>query len=151
MYVVLTDPAIYEFEGEAPPSLETLAAGFRRRESRKTKDGNSVLDWVVRLQTGELTGYVQAVIYPNGAAYIGYEFSSRFWRRGIATAAVTLVLQELSYSYLVPKFVAVLKAANFRSTGLLRKLGFQPGTLEDAVMYDQEDDEVTLVKLADAA
>ena len=32
MFVVLSDPAIYEFEGQPPPSVEALAAGYRRGE-----------------------------------------------------------------------------------------------------------------------
>ena len=151
MFVVLSDPAIYEFEGEPPPSLEKLAAGFRRAEARKTKQGDIQLDWVVRLQTGELTGYVQTVVYNTGVAYIGYEFSSKFWRRGIGSAAVHCALLELTRSYAVHKYVAVLKERNFRSTALLRKLGFRPGSAEDARLYGAELDELTLVRLADAA
>jgi [ribosomal protein S5]-alanine N-acetyltransferase len=151
MFTVLTDPAIYEFEGEAPPSLEKLAAGFRRRETRRSNDGDTVLDWVVRLPSGELSGYVQAIVYQTGVAYVGYEFASKFWRRGIGSSAVRCALSELANEYSVHKFVAVLKEANFRSTGLLKKLGFQPGTPEDARNYGADPDEITLVKCANAA
>lgn len=151
MFAVLSDPAIYEFEGEAPPSLEKLAAGFRRREARQTKEGDTLLDWVVRIPTGELTGYVQAIVYKSGEAYVGYEFSSRFWRRGIGSSAVRCVLDELATRYAVNKVVAVLKARNFRSLGLLHKLGFQPASAQDAERHGQGPDEVTLFKLVDAA
>jgi RimJ/RimL family protein N-acetyltransferase len=145
MFVVLSDPAIYEFEGVPPPSIERLAAGFKRRESRVSPDGTEQwLNWVVRLPTADLAGYVQATIYPSGSAYIGYEFSSKYWRRGIGTAALTLMLEELSAHYAVHTFVAVLKSANYRSIGLLHKLGFAPGTQEDAVLYEAESDETTL-------
>jgi [ribosomal protein S5]-alanine N-acetyltransferase len=145
MFAVLSDPAIYEFEGVPPPSIERLAAGFKRRESRLSPDGTEQwLNWVVRLPTAELAGYVQATIYPTGAAYIGYEFSSLYWRQGIATAALLLMLDELRTHYAVHTFVAVLKSANHRSLGLLQKLGFVPGTPEDAVLYEAETDETTL-------
>jgi RimJ/RimL family protein N-acetyltransferase len=148
MFIVLTDPAIYEFEGEPPPSLEKLASGFRRKESRISKDGNTVLDWAVRVPSGALSGYVQAVVYRDGVAYIGYEFASRFWRQGIGSAAVQCALKELSCGYAVHKYVAVLKQANFRSTGLLKRLGFEQGTSEDARIYEAEPDEITLIKAA---
>jgi RimJ/RimL family protein N-acetyltransferase len=149
MFVVLTDPAIYEFEGEPPPSLELLAAGFRRRESRLTRDGSQpILDWAVRLPDGQLAGYVQATLYRTGAAYVAYEFSSKYWRRGIGSAAVSRMLSELKDAYEISRFVAVLKTANFRSVGLLRKLGFTPGSTEDAVTYEALPDEIVLARSA---
>lgn len=151
MYEVLCDPAIYEFEGVPPPSVERLAAGFRRRESRVSPDGTEQwLNWVVRLPGVGLAGYVQATLYPSGAAYVGYEFASKYWRQGIGSAAVALMLEELKTSYGVHTFVAVLKTANFRSLGLLRKLGFSPGSPEDAALYEAEPDETTLKMMAAA-
>jgi RimJ/RimL family protein N-acetyltransferase len=146
MFAVLTDPAIYEFEGEPPPSLERLKNGILRRESRVTPDGQTILDWAVRLPTGEISGFVQATLYPDGAAYISYEFASRFWRRGIGSAAVQCMLDELTASYAIHTFVAVLKAENFRSKGLLEKLGFEAGTAGQAEFYEALPDEITLVK-----
>jgi [ribosomal protein S5]-alanine N-acetyltransferase len=149
MFVVLSDPAIYAYEGVPPPSVDKLAAGYRRRESRVSPDGHEQwLNWVVRLPTGELAGYVQASIYETGAATIGYELSSRFWRQGIGSAAVQGMLDELRTFYGVHTVVAVLKTANFRSLGLLRQLGFEPGTPQDAALYEAEDDESTWVRPA---
>lgn len=99
---------------------------------------------MVRLPSSELAGYVQATIYTSGAAYIGYEFSSKHWRQGIGRASLLLMLAELNTHYGVHTFVAVLKSANYRSLGLLQKLGFVPGTQEDAVLYEAETDETTL-------
>ena len=149
MFAVLSDQAIYEYEGVPPPSVEALAAGFRRRESRLSPDGREKwLNWVVRLPSGELAGYVQGTVYESRAAYIGYEFSSKFWRRGIGTAAINCMLGELRDSYGVHTFVAVLKTANFRSMALLGRLGFTSGTKEDAVLYEAGRDETTLVRPA---
>ena len=152
MFVVLSDPAIYEFEGVPPPSIEKLAAGFRRRESRVSPDGlHKLLNWVVRLPSGELAGYVQGTVYESGASYVGYEFASKFWRQGIGSSALQCMLTELKESYGVHTYVAVLKTINFRSMGLLRKLGFTPGTEEDAVLYEATPDETTLVMSASKA
>lgn len=149
MFVVLSDPAIYEYEGVPPPSIEKLASGFRRREARVSPDGSEQwLNWVVRLPSGALAGYVQGTVYQSGAAHVGYEFASRYWRQGIGSTAVRCMLDDLRESYSVHTFVAVLKTANFRSMGLLVRLGFEPGTQEDAALYEAEADEVTMVMAA---
>lgn len=147
MFAVLSDPAIYEFEGEPPPSVDALARAFRRKESRLSPDGSEVwLNWVVRLSDGEFTGYVQATVMPARYAYVGYEFSSRYWRRGIASAALRAVMQELAARYGVEQVVAVLKTANYRSLGLLLKLGFAPVPAQEAARFEPEADE-TVVRL----
>lgn len=149
MFEVLSDPAIYEFEGVPPPSLEKLAAGYRRKESRASPDGRERwLNWVVRLPGNELAGYVQATVLESGAALIGYEFASRHWRQGIGSASINGMLDELAETYAVHTFVAVLKRANHRSMGLLHQLGFEPGTAEDAGTYEAEEDETVLIKAA---
>jgi len=152
MFEVLSDPAIYEFERVPPPSVERLVAGYRRLESRQSEDGTEKwLIWVVRLDTGELTGYMQATVLPSGNSYIGYEFASRFWRQGLATASIKAASAELAVQYCVHTLVAVVKAANFRSIGLLRKLGFKEATAEQAPHFEAEYDEVVYLAAAGGA
>lgn len=147
MFEVLSDPAIYEFEGVPPPSVEALAAGYRRKESRVSPDGRQQwLNWVVRRPDGALAGYVQATVLETGASYVGYEFASRHWRQGIGRASVHAMMDELATAYGVHLFVAVLKSANVRSRGLLQSLGFVPGTAADAKTYGAEEDESVMVR-----
>jgi RimJ/RimL family protein N-acetyltransferase len=147
MFHVLSDPAIYEFEGVPPPSVEKLALGYRRKESRTSPDGREKwLNWVVRLPSGELAGYVQATVLESGASLVGYEFASKHWRQGIGSASINAVLAELALSYSVHTFVAVLKVANYRSMGLLRRLGFELGTNDHAQLYEAEQDEAVMLK-----
>lgn len=152
MFPVLSDPAIYEFEGVPPPSVEALAAGFRRKQARVSPDGRDQwLNWVVRRTPGgALAGYVQATVLPSGASLIGYELASPHWRQGIGSAAVRAVLDELVAAYAVHTVVAVLKRANHRSEGLLRHLGFVPGSAEDALVYEAGPDEIVRVKVMGA-
>ena len=146
MYEVLCDPAIYEFEGVPPPSVEALAAGLRRKETRRSLDGTQLwLNWVVRLSGGELAGYVQATVCRGDYSYVGYEFASRYWRRGIATASLRAMADELSATYRVRLLVAVLKTANYRSMGLLTKLGFMQASSEEAALFEAESDEVVML------
>jgi [ribosomal protein S5]-alanine N-acetyltransferase len=149
MFAVLCDEAIYEFEREPPPSEAWLAERYARLESRRSSDGTQTwLNWVVRLASGELAGYVQATVLQSGTALIAYELASRFWRKGIGSSAVSAMLDELRSSYGVHQFVAVLKGANYRSLGLLRSLGFQPASPQQVVGFGPEADEVLMVKPA---
>ncbi len=149
MYRVLSDPAIYEFENEPPESEAWLRRRFARLESRRSADGTEQwLNWVVRLPTGELAGYVQATVMAGGRAQVAYEFASRYWRQGIGSASVAAMLAELRDAYGAGTFVAVLKTANFRSMALLRKLGFAPGPPAGVEPVAGEPDETVLYRPA---
>lgn len=142
MFGLLSDPAIYEFENAPPLSESGLADRFARLEARQSADASELwLNWVVRLPGGELAGYVQATVVADGVSLVAYEFASRFWRQGIGRAAVTAMRRELVDRYGVRTLVAVLKAANFRSRGLLERLDFRPLSAEQAVDWNAEADE----------
>jgi ribosomal-protein-alanine N-acetyltransferase len=133
MFDILSDPAIYEFENSAPESEAWLAGRFAKLESRASPDGTEQwLNWVIRLPTGALAGYVQATIERGGSAHIAYELASKFWRQGIGSAAVSGMLMELETTYGVCAFVATLKGRNYRSLALLRSLGFERMGSNDA-------------------
>ena len=149
MFEVLADPAIYEFENEPPPSVQWLAERYRRLESRGPDDGSEQwLNWVVRLPSGVLVGYVQATVLPSDVACVAYELGSAHWRQGIGSSAVRAMLDELREHHGVHTFVAVLKACNFRSEALLRSLGFEPGDAQQQAQYRDEPDELVMVRLA---
>lgn len=146
MFSVLSDPAIYEFENQPPSSEAWLTRRFERLESRCSEDGAELwLNWIVRLAGGEPAGYVQATVLPTKAAYVAYELNSRYWRQGVGSSAVSAMLEELRVQYGVHTYVAVFKSSNFRSPGLLRKLGFVPASAAQAAEYGAEPDELTMV------
>lgn len=125
MFAVLSDPAIYEHENAPPASLDALRERYRRLETRRSGDGREQwLNWVVRVPSGELTGYVQATVYADGRAAVAYEFASRYWGRGLARDAVLAMIGELVGQYRVGRLSAVLKRSNERSRRLLLRLGF---------------------------
>lgn len=145
MFTVLGDPRIYEFENEPPPSEDWLRQRYGRLESRASPDGKEKwLNWVIRLPGGELAGCVQATILPSGASYVAYEIASRYWRRGIGSSAVRAMLEELGPAYGVHTFVAVFKEANYRSSSLLRRLGFTPASPLQAAQYGAGEGEQVL-------
>jgi RimJ/RimL family protein N-acetyltransferase len=131
MFAVLSDPAIYEYENEPPASLDWLRARFTKLESRWSTDRREQwLNWVIRLPSAELIGYVQATVRSNGDAAIAYELASAYWGRGLASEAILAMLAELEQHYPVRKFCAVLKRKNGRSMRLLERLGFSPASAE---------------------
>lgn len=147
MFVVLSDPAIYEYENEPPPSLEWLRARFTKLESRQSLDGQEQwLNWVIRLPTSELIGYVQATVRPNGRAAIAYELSSAYWGRGLARQAVQAMISELVEHYQVRSFSAVLRRENLRSLRLLERLGFSLAPPEQHVERQVEPGELLMLR-----
>jgi RimJ/RimL family protein N-acetyltransferase len=147
MFSVLSDVAIYEFENEPPISEEWLRTRYERLESRGPDDQSEVwLNWVIRLQDGNLVGYVQATVFQDQSAYVAYELNSHYWRRGIGSQAVQAVLEELRHRYVVSTCFAVLKDGNYRSSGLLRKLGFVLANEELTARHRDEIDEIVMVK-----
>ena len=139
MFVVLSDPAIYEHENEPPPSLEWLRARFTKLESRRSPDGEEQwLNWVIRLPTSELIGYVQATVHAHGHAAIAYALSSAHWGRGLAGEAVQAMVSELVEHSQVRSLSAVLKRGNLRSRRLLERLGFSLASPEQHVEHAVE-------------
>ncbi len=125
MFIVLNDPAIYAFESAPPSSLEWLRTRFAKLETRQSADGEQQwLNWVIRLPTSELIGFVQATLHPDGSAGIAYVFASAYWGRGLAREAVEAMMNELGAQYEVRAFTAELKRENLRSVRLLERLGF---------------------------
>jgi ribosomal-protein-alanine N-acetyltransferase len=147
MFTVLSDPRIYEFENQPPPSLEWLRARYTKLESRRSADGREQwLNWVVRMPTTELAGYVQATIPGDGSASIAYEFASAYWGRGLASEAVAAMIDELAGSYGVRRVQAVLKRANLRSARLLQRLGFAIAPEQDHARQHIATDEMLMVR-----
>lgn len=138
MFAVLSDPAIYELENAPPESVAWLTERFARLESRVSPDGTEQwLNWVIRLPSGALAGYVQATIDRDRTAHIAYELASKYWRQGIGSAAVSGMLEELAVSHGVRTCVATLKERNYRSLALLQSLGFErsaSGNSDEVVM-----------------
>ncbi len=136
MFAVLSDPAIYEYENQPPPSLEWLRTRFTKLESRLSANGREQwLNWVVRLPTSELIGYVQATVLPNDRAAIAYELSSAYWGRGLARQVVQAMISELVEHYRVHGLSSVLKRENLRSMRLLERLGFSLASPEQHMKH----------------
>jgi RimJ/RimL family protein N-acetyltransferase len=149
MFVVLGDPAIYEFEREPPTSLDWLRTRFAKLETRLSGDGKEQwLNWVIRLPDARLIGYVQATVTAERDATIAYELSSANWGRGLGHQAVKAMISELQAHYGVRRLFAVFRRANFRSRRLLERLGFTPGSPQQYIERQVEPDEDLMTMIA---
>lgn len=150
MFAVLSDPSIYDYENEPPPSLGWLRARFTKLESRLSQNGEDQwLNWVIRLPTSELIGYVQATVHPDGRAAIAYELSSPYWGRGLARQAVRAMISELAGHYRVRSLSSVLKRENLRSMRLLERLGFSPASPEQHLKHGVDPGELLMLREID--
>ena len=146
MFAVLSDPAIYEYENEPPASIEALRTRFTKLESRRSGDGREQwLNWVIRIDGGDLIGYVQATVYPDGSAAVAYEMASAYWGRGLAHRATETMVRELTEHYGVSRVFAVAKERNFRSLRLLTRLRFSIAGPELRAARGVEPDETLMV------
>ena len=151
MFVLLSDPAIYQYENEPPSSVAWLRSRFARLESRQSADGTqSWLNWVVRLRTAGLIGYAQATVFPSGRAAIAYVLASEYWGRGFAGEACQAMIAELARHYGVVTVYAIFKRRNARSARLLERLGFATVSPESASV-DVELDEMVMLRHLNAA
>lgn len=114
-------------DGDGPIGLDGVGVRpiVTRPETRASADGKEQwLNWVVRVPSGALIGYVQATLYGHASAAIAYELNSAHWGRGLASLAVAAMIEELAGPYRVRRLSAVLKRENRRSQRLLERLGF---------------------------
>jgi RimJ/RimL family protein N-acetyltransferase len=149
MFRVLSDPVLYEFENEPPPSLEWLRERFLKLEIRRSPDGQEQwLNWVIRLPSADLIGYVQATVILGGRAFIAYQLSSNHWGRGLGSEAVQTMITELVGHYDVLQLCAVFKAANHRSRRLLERLEFSIASPELLAESKLEPGELLMVRAA---
>jgi len=146
MFVLLQDPALYQYENEAPRSVERLRERFARLETRMSAVGAEAwLNWVARLPGKGLIGFVQATVHRDGSAGVAYVFGSAHWGKGYAYEAVHAMLCELAKRWNVRVFRAVLKRNNARSQRLLMRLAFAPAPRDPHSSEDIADDDAMMV------
>ena len=126
MFELLNDAAVYTHLDDSPPaSAAALRERFERLESRVSADGREQwLNWVVRLDSGAIAGFVQATVCIGGLAWVAFVLGQAFWGRGLAQRATCAMLDELRTNYGVSRCLATADRANRRSIALLTRLGF---------------------------
>ena len=135
LFPVLAEPALYEFIEEAPPaSVEALRQKLARSETRRSPDGSEHwLNWVVRDQSRRVAGCVQATIAANSETNVAYVIGSAYSGRGVATEAVSQMLELVAKEFGVRSFFVVAERGNVKSIRVAERLGFSEVSAELAV------------------
>jgi len=130
---ILADPRVNEFTStpemsvnEVEGLIEALDEGFRAKAQ---------IRWALaEASTGKMIGDLGYNVFfvRDRRAEVGYGLAPEYWRQGLMTAALSSVIDYGFSALNLNKVEATVNTRNHRSSGLLRKLGFQPeGTLRD--------------------
>ena len=138
MFPVLAEPKLYEYlDHPPPPSLEHVRNVYARLEQRLSPEGDQKwLNWVLRLDTGELIGFVQATLVAPERAWVAYLLSSRHWGCGYARSSTAAMINHLKGVYGCTEFLATVEAENKRSAALLEALSFRLATPSDLEAHE---------------
>jgi [ribosomal protein S5]-alanine N-acetyltransferase len=126
MFPVLSAATIYNYiPGEAPESLAALRKRYAMLATGTSPDGSQQwLNWIVRLESGQCAGFVQATIYPSGTGDFAFVLAPEFWGHGIAFEASQAAIAHITRDLGVAALFATVDPANLRSMRLLSRLGF---------------------------
>jgi RimJ/RimL family protein N-acetyltransferase len=127
LYEGFRDAELSRFTPEKPPeSVEALRREFAAFNAGPPPGRSEVwMNWAVRERdSGRLIGTVQATVFTDGALWIGYKLVRDAWGRGIGTAAVQWLLQELAEHSPGKIVFAAVDTRNQASQRVLEKCGF---------------------------
>ncbi|MDP4171069.1 MAG: GNAT family protein [Bacillota bacterium] len=112
---------------------------------------NRGIRWgIIRKRDGQLIGTagLNAFNGKHKRAEIGYEIHPAFWRQGYASEAVSELLAYSFGSMGLSRIGAIVYPANFASSSLLTKLGFQhEGLLRDYMYQNNESHDTNVYSL----
>lgn len=126
MAAVLAPPALYEFIGGEPPSVDQLRSRYARQSAGRSQDGSQGwLNWIVRrTDSEEAVGFVQATLERDSegmVADVAWVITPDHQGRGFAPEAATAVRTWLARRG-VTRFVAYISPENRPSIAVARKL-----------------------------
>jgi ribosomal-protein-alanine N-acetyltransferase len=127
----LSDPRVNEYTS-APEMSVSDVEGLIEMFATHYRD-NTQIRWAITENDRMIGDCGYNVFHSRDSrAEIGYGLSAEYWRHGIMTDALTVII-AYGFSHLdLNKIEATVNVNNARSAGLLRKLGFQlEGTLRD--------------------
>lgn len=139
MVEVLEDPALYEFTGGQPPTLDELTARYASQVGEASPDGaEEWRNWIVRsAATVQAIGYVQATIQrTQRSADLAWVIGARWWGRGYATEAASAAVGLLRKDD-IKHFTAHIFPGHGASERVARKVGLLPTTelVDGEVVY----------------
>jgi len=128
IYEQLLDKRQYEFIPQDPPtSLQVVERRFLALSSRLSPDGQEVwLNWVLRLHEARVyVGMLEATVYANRNAALGYMIFPQFWRQGYGLEGCSRSIKHLFQDYGVSVVTADIDTRNMASINLVEALGMK--------------------------
>jgi RimJ/RimL family protein N-acetyltransferase len=128
MVVVLADPALHEFTGGEPATLDELRARYAGWEHGSGSADEMWLNWIVRLGTdGVAVGTVQATVMQpatQATAYVAWTIGTPWQGHGYAGEAATGLVQWLMKKG-VESVVAHVHADHHASAAVAARAGLR--------------------------
>ncbi|MEM8748162.1 MAG: GNAT family N-acetyltransferase [Actinomycetota bacterium] len=132
MVAVLADDALYEFTGGSAPTIDELAARYRRQVAGSGRENEFWLNWIARrIDTSEAVGFVQATVVGD-VADVAWLVAVPQQRQGFAREAGGMMLTWLA-SHGVQRCRAHIAPDHVVSARVAEALGLtRSGTTDDA-------------------
>jgi RimJ/RimL family protein N-acetyltransferase len=126
---LLDDLSLHVFIGGAPAGVSELEERYRRQVAGYSPDGRERwLNWVVRRETGEAVGTVQATVRLDGGravAEVAWVIASAHQGRGYARDSARTMVSWLRQQG-AEMIVAHIHPEHAASAGVARAVGLQP-------------------------
>jgi RimJ/RimL family protein N-acetyltransferase len=121
----LSDPAIYEYiPGRPAPDRATLEFEFARLCAGCPRADELWLNWVA-FRDDQPVATLQATVFADRTANIGYVVFPSVWGQGVGGAGVRWIIRELYTEHQVRAVHAFVDPRNTRSLRLLASVGFR--------------------------
>lgn len=141
IYEAWLDERTYRFTPEQPPrSLAALQAEYKEFcDGAPEGSGEVWLNWLIRAQaTRACLGTLQATRFADGTLWVGYKIVPDLWGRGIATAALGWLVQELAGRFDRQPLLAAVDTRHIASIRVLEKCGFEKIRQEAAELHGEQ-------------
>lgn len=140
IYNIFSNEAVMKFYGMPPFTQKDQAQNMIQSFAKNFLDKRSMRWGITLIETGELVGTVglNNLLLPGKRTEIGYDLNPQYWRKGIISEAVEVVIQYCFEELDLYRIGAVTFPENESSYKLLLKLGFQKEGLLRGYLYQNK-------------
>jgi [ribosomal protein S5]-alanine N-acetyltransferase len=135
VFRLFADPEVVRYYDLEQMTVEAQAAELIARQARRFESGQA-MRWGIAQHAGDtVIGTVGYVLNAEHAsAGLGYDLASPYWRRGIMSEALRVIINYGFKGLMLHRIQALVMPGNEPSIALLEKLGFtNEGLLRDYV------------------
>ena len=123
LLLIFTDPKVMAAFNHPPFTGEQMQRWLQRNLDHQNEFGYGLFSVLLK-ETGELIGDCGLEqMQDQGAAELGYDFRSRFWKQGYATEAACAV-RDYAFDHLhLPRLISLIGVGNLASRRVSEKVG----------------------------